>query len=503
SKWKIYQCKEGYKQPIISSSLYLLRNEKRSGYKLEQNIIPQVSVRLEKLLAGVLSAVSPPSILLDEQDNIVQVVNDVSNHINIQPGQFSNSLKSNMNREQVLFINNLLRRIRKDRKDVMISNVMDFSRGGKSITLKGKLVEISKNDFCLISFIEQEENPIEEKSIEINMSEEVRERVKQLEGELQIAKEGLQATIEELETSNEELHSSNEELIASNEELQSTNEELQSVNEELYTVNNEHQLKIEELIRLNNDLNNLIKNTEVGALYLDIRLTIRKLTPVVTQITNIMESDIGRPISHFSMIEDYPGLIDDIIGVLETLIPVERQICIKDDKYYSIRIRPYRTEINSVEGIIVTFVEITSLKIEEKNSQSSTRRLKNAMELGNMAWWEYEVGHDIFRYSERITSMLGYAPRELPNDIAGVLKLVHCDDYENTSKIMLSYKTRDYQKWDIIYRMRKKDGAYVWFHDKGDILEQNGNNPIRILGTIIDITQYKNMEGKIKVFEHK
>jgi two-component system CheB/CheR fusion protein len=139
-----------------------------------------------------------------------------------------------------------------------------------------------------------------------DVGQEAEQRIQDLEQELQFSRENLQATIEELETSNEELQATNEELLASNEELQSTNEELQSVNEELqsvneelHTVNAEHQSKIIELIELNNDLDNLITSTRIATLFLDENMVIRRFTPEIKRIFKILDSDVGRPVSHF------------------------------------------------------------------------------------------------------------------------------------------------------------------------------------------------------------
>ncbi|MCA9201349.1 MAG: PAS domain-containing protein, partial [Planctomycetales bacterium] len=126
------------------------------------------------------------------------------------------------------------------------------------------------------------------------------QRIVSLERELDYTKETLQATVEELETSNEELQSTNEELVASNEELQSTNEELHSVNEELYTVNAEHQKKIAELTQMTDDMDHLLKSTEIGTLFLDSDLRIRKFTPAITSVFHVLDQDIGRPVSHIA-----------------------------------------------------------------------------------------------------------------------------------------------------------------------------------------------------------
>src|SRR5262249_27511201 len=133
----------------------------------------------------------------------------------------------------------------------------------------------------------------------VNMGDESRDRIGRLEEELQFTRENLQATLEEMETSNEELQATNEELVASNEELQSTNEELQSVNEELYTVNSEYQRKIVELTELNADIDNLLLHTDVGVVFLDRELRIRKFTPRIGEMFHLTPTDVGRRLESF------------------------------------------------------------------------------------------------------------------------------------------------------------------------------------------------------------
>jgi two-component system CheB/CheR fusion protein len=183
-----------------------------------------------------------------------------------------------------------------------------------------------------------------------------------LESELKETKENLQSAVEELETSNEELQSSNEELLSSNEELQSTNEELQSLNEELHTVNTEHQLKIKELVELNDDLNNYFRSTDIGQILIDRNMIIRKYTPAVMKQINVIDSDIGRPIGHFSLNIKYDGLVEDIRAVIQSGDVIEREIEVNDGQFYLMRIMPFIRLDKKSDGVVVTFVDITTLK---------------------------------------------------------------------------------------------------------------------------------------------
>ncbi len=216
--------------------------------------------------------------------------------------------------------------------------------------------------FFMVLLKENPQKPISSAPEEISDSQVNIDRFYELENELREAKENLQTTVEELETSNEELQSSNEELISANEELQSTNEELQSLNEELHTVNAEHQLKIKELSELNDDLNNYFRSTEIGQLFIDRDYLIRKYTPAISKQINVIESDIGRPINHFSFNMKYNRLVEDIRLVLENHETVEQEIEVNDGQYYLMRVQPYIRQDKSYDGAVVTFVDVTDLK---------------------------------------------------------------------------------------------------------------------------------------------
>ncbi len=197
-------------------------------------------------------------------------------------------------------------------------------------------------------------------------------RQSELEKELQHTREEMQSTLEEMQTSQEELKSSNEELQSTNEELQSTNEELttskeemQSLNEELQTVNAELQSKVDEFSRVNNDMKNLLNSTDIATLFLDKELNIRRFTNQATRIFKLIKSDIGRPFTDQVSALVYPELASDATEVLRTLVFIQKQIPTKDGRWFFIRIMPYRTLDDRIEGLVITFINITDLKQTE------------------------------------------------------------------------------------------------------------------------------------------
>jgi two-component system CheB/CheR fusion protein len=179
---------------------------------------------------------------------------------------------------------------------------------------------------------------------------------------LQSAHEELESSNEELRSSNEEMHSVNEELQSTNEELETSKEELQSVNEELTTVNIELHSKVTDLSRANNDMNNLLSGTGIGTVFVDHQLCVLRFTPAASSIINLIPSDVGRPVAHMaSNLVDYSNLVGDIKAVLDTLIPIEREVQTQEGQWYDLRIQPYRTLDNVIEGVVVSFVEITEV----------------------------------------------------------------------------------------------------------------------------------------------
>jgi two-component system, chemotaxis family, CheB/CheR fusion protein len=194
-------------------------------------------------------------------------------------------------------------------------------------------------------------------------------QIQALSEQLRAKEDTLQASNQELENSNEELKSSNEEMQSVNEELQSTNEELetskeemQSVNEELSTVNTQLQLKVNDSYRANNDMNNLLAGTGIGTVFLDLQSRILRFTPAVTKIIPLIDSDLGRPIEHLTLkLVGYNTLVSDVKAVLDSLVSKEAIVQTEDSRFYTLRVLPYRTLDNVVEGAVITFIEITEM----------------------------------------------------------------------------------------------------------------------------------------------
>jgi two-component system, chemotaxis family, CheB/CheR fusion protein len=259
--------------------------------------------------------------------------------------------------------------------------------------------------------------------------------IRQLEEQLHLTHEQLHATAEQLETSqegfmsaNEELMSINEEFQSANEELQSTNEELetskeelQALNEELVTVNAELHGKVEELDQTNNDMENLLASSGIATLFLDRQLTIKRFTPAMAQILNLIPADVGRPFRHLAGTINWSGLSGDAAAVLEKLAPIEREVAtVEDDRCFLMRVLPYRTAEGKIDGIVATLIDIS----ERKKMEERTAHLASFPQLNPNPILELDLtGSIIFANpaTEKVLQLLGAGKEDaaafLPADL--------------------------------------------------------------------------------------
>ncbi len=316
-------------------------------------------------------------IMVNRDSEITRVFYNSANLLEFPIGEVKMTVTDMVPKDLRLPLETALHRAKREAESVTYTDI-PFKRGQDtySIDLRVGLESSSKllEDYLMVTFEVNSTIPIAKDPQIYQLTADASAQITSLEYELRQTRENLQVTIEELETINEEQQATNEELLASNEELQSTNEELQSVNEELYTVNSEYQNKIKELVQLNEDIDNLLSCTNVGVVFLDQYLNIRRFTPAAAKVINLRPGDINRPVS------DFTHQISDIdleafsIRVIEKKAPVERE-CFNESTKESLLLRayPYRKDGGEIDGVVLTFVEVTELKhiqmeLEETNA---------------------------------------------------------------------------------------------------------------------------------------
>src|SRR5262249_28841865 len=249
------------------------------------------------------------------------------------------------------------------------------------------------------------------------------EALQRLKQELELAQSRLRTMREESEAANEELRAANEELQSINEEYRSTaeeletsKEELQSINEELQTVNSELKLKLETVSRANSDLQNLMASTDFATLFLDPGLRIKRFTPKLADLFNITPGDVGRPITDFTHQLDYDGLPADATRVLDNLLPIEREIKSRKDGWYLVRFRPYRTVDDKIDGVVVTFIDVSERRSMEDQLRASEQRLRQEMRLVDLSRtpifiWNFDSGR-ITQWNRGCETAYGYSKAE-------------------------------------------------------------------------------------------
>ncbi|WP_419803095.1 CheR family methyltransferase [Mucilaginibacter sp.] len=375
-KWKIFERREGsvYSPKVIDFPFNVSKQTINISKKPELKTWGKNSMA-DNFNRFLLANYTPVSILVDEDGNIMYINGKTGKFLELNSGEAVINIYEMIKDELKYVLRNAIYQAHIQKNDISINDIkVKEDQQTRLVNLKVSLLDTPALHGLVLIVLEDKglvkkasvKKALKEKNKEANPLAEI------LEKELEYTKQQLNSTIEQMETSLEELKSTNEELQSMNEELQSTNEEslttkeeMQSLNEELMTINTSYQAKTEELTHLNNDMKNLLDSTEIGTIFLDNELKILRFTPKIQTLLNVISTDIGRSITDIVLNFDLPNINQLIFNVIETLVAREVEIKTQKNSWFNLRIMPYRTIDNFISGVVLTFTDITSLKIME------------------------------------------------------------------------------------------------------------------------------------------
>jgi len=436
-QWKFYQ-----KRRNVRLSLYFPEQE----YDFPSPVLPQRNNKInhqkntdESIIYQAFTALienkNSTCFLINSRREIIYIIADGAKILQLYPGQITWQLNTILPPELQLKIKNALNYINSENTIIYYSNILvNQKEEERQLNLQVSYHQTNQDleEFYLV-LIENYINTFSAVNLENFTEDEKIVTIKELEKKLENTRKDLENTIQKLEIINEQKQTSNEELMTVNEELQTTNEELHSVNEELYTINAEYQHKIKELTELNNDINNLLYSTEIGVVFLDKSLKIRKFTPASTIAINLRSNDIQRPIEHISHNMNCENLLGILQQVLETKKPQEKEVIIRQTgEYLLMRVYPYRTHNNNIDGIVLTFVNINELKTIQLDLEKATQNAQSA----NQAKSEFiaNMSHEI---RTPMNAILGFS-NLLKEKITNPLFSSYLDSIVSSGNILIS-----------------------------------------------------------------
>ncbi len=462
-----------------------------------------------------VEALSPDSILINEDMEIIRIYGDVHSYMQLSAGSVSTNLMSLARKEFRQELRALIyKSLREGNAENILPKKLKLGQENHYIDIIIRPLNI-KNvpDVCLlVSFEKRKMQPTASSSAQKRNAKKNVPVIAELEQELASTREHLQTVVEELETSNEELQSTNEELQSSNEELQSSNEELetaneelQSTNEELLTVNDELQIKTNELTVSNEDLINIKDSFDFPLVVVTKELQVKLYNHAASEIFLITQDDTPKAITSFGKRIEIPGLGKNILDVIEKEKPFSRQLD-DDDKCYFERILPYRVESGRVEGAILTYVDNTKVREIQNKLIDSEKRYQMAVDGSSVGIWDWDIEKDQFYCSPKLHDLL-----QIPDDgevynIDFLFSRMHPDDQDDIRSILDAHLQKGFE-FDVECRLRKgvepknkriatntvNQSEYIWAHMRGEAVWDSNNNAIRMAGSLNDETRRREM----------
>ena len=466
----------------------------------------------ERLL---LQRYAPPAVVVNEDFDILHFRGDTGPFLVPAPGRASLNLLKMLREGLIVAVRGALTRARRDGKAVREENLrVRTSDGWRELAIEVSPIKppnqaastylvifeepqasLAARTRKLYAAAEEDASRAEQAAVNPDARE-----IARLKQELGVTREYLQSVIEQQEAANEELQSANEEVQSANEELQSINEELetskeeiQSSNEELATVNDELQSRNLELSQSNNDLMNLVQSVQLAILMVGRDLRVRRFTPAAETLFNLMPGDLGRPLGDVKSALNLGDLEQVVLDVIQTMSVREREVQDRSGRWYSLRVRPYRTQENVIEGAVIALLDIDDLKKAERALNESEERFEALADSAPVLIWLTD-GEGLRFVNRAFEDFVGELEGELrkstlarfahPDDRAGLE-----NDYQEAVRARRPFESRA--------RMRRSDGAYRWMKTVGMPRFRSGGELMGYVGGSFDITDMKEAEAAL------
>lgn len=484
----------GEKPRLLPSLLAPVRLRAQQVAQGGRVLSPTAALSEATMHRRALEKVAPPSILVDEMQRVLHMSETAGRYLQPSAGPLSSDVVDLVRTELRFELRSALHRLFEQQQPTLSLPLLVRFNGKRHrvhLHVKAPDKDDEQPRTALIMFIEGEavEDDFAMADAEAS-SELVRRLTQELEltqSRLRTVREESDAANEELRAANEELQSINEEYRSTSEELETSKEELQSINEELQTVNAELKLKLETISRAHSDLQNLMAATDFGTLFLDSALHIKRYTERVRELFSITPADEGRPITDFAHQLDYPTLVQDARSVLTDLAPVRREVASRQDGWYDVRMRPYRTVDDKIDGVVITFVDITERRLVEED----LRQQKLLVEMSREPIYIWDFDGDILDWNRGCVELYGYSQEEAvgrrKEQLLGTAVPGSSLEAMRTQLVAEGH-------WDGELRQRAKDGRLLIVEAHLDLEEVEGRR--LVLESVRDVTQRRSLQER-------
>ena len=497
----IYQVREttmrSYPIPESVPHFQLAKNDALQKPEIKE---ARQRVSFGELHQKLLENYAPPSVVVNEEYEIVHMTEGVGQYLEFTGGEPSQNLLKLIRPELRLELRSVLYQAVQHKTVVEARNVKLMLRGQvQSLHLQVRPVVSNRADAqnIILILFKPAEAQADDGPVVLAADEPVAKRLEEelilLKTQLRNAVEQHEFQEEELKASNEELQAMNEELRSAAEELETSKEELQSINEELRTVNQELKVKIEEISLTSNNFQNLINSTNVGTIFLDRSFSIRFFTPATLDIFNLKSGDYGRPVTDITNKLQYDSLLHDAETVLQKLTVVEREVTTNDNRHFMMRLLPYRTVEDRINGVVITFFDITKRKASERALQQSEAYLNLLIESAkDYAIFTLDPERRIVSWSTGAEGIMGYSEAEMTGQWGDILFTPEDRQKgapEGEAETAATEGRAENERWHV-----RKNGSRFWASGSVSPLRDNNGALVGFVKIMRDLTERKEVE---------